>query len=194
MKPARIITLLVISLAVLALAACGPAAAPAGQVVVVKETVVVEQPAAAAPVVAAPAEATQPGYAPFCQSAPAGCEAPEVEMLDNKYCVKKIPYAIMSVPAGTTYESLDPDLECQDQAHSDGSLRITCSSGRELWSYDLKVCNGACSAPNLVMDSPQCPAGYGFDAANQCCAQPAAGGDAGCVVYQVDIGACPMPQ
>jgi hypothetical protein len=174
------------------LAACGPAAAPAPEVVVVKETVVVEQPAAAAE--AAPAEVAQPQYAPACPATGSSCQAPEVEMLDNKYCVKKIPYAIMSVPAGTTYESLDPDLECQDQVHSDGSLRITCSSGEELWSYNLKLCSGSCSGAQLDMNSGQCQEGFGYDAANGCCAPAAQGGDAGCMVYQVDIGACPLPQ
>jgi hypothetical protein len=191
MKTVRILAVATAALAVL-LAACGPAAAPAPEVVVVKETVVVEQPAA--PQAEAPAAAPQPQYAPICQTAATGCQPPEVEMLDNKYCVKKIPYAIMSVPAGTTYESLDPDMKCQDQEHSDGSLRITCSSGEELWSYNLKLCNGACAAPALDMNSGQCQQGYGYDAANGCCAPPAPSGDAGCVVYQVDIGACPLPQ
>ena len=193
MKTVRILALSLATLAVL-LAACGPSSAPAPEVVVVKETVVVEQPAAAAPQAEAPAAAPQPQYAPACPATATGCQAPEVEMLDNKYCVKKIPYAIMSVPAGTTYESLDPDMECQDQMHSDGTLRITCSSGEELWSYNLKVCNGACAAPQLDMNSGQCQQGYGYDAANGCCAPPAPAGDAGCTVYQVDIGACPLPQ
>jgi hypothetical protein len=173
------------------LAACGPASAPAPEVVVVKETVVVEQPAAAEPAAPAPAQAE---YAPQCPAAASGCEAPTVEMLDTKYCVKKIPYAIMSVPAGTTYEPLDEDLKCVDQSHSDGSLRISCHSGIELWSYNLKLCNGACAAPQLDMNSSQCQEGFGYDAANGCCAQPSAGGEAGCTVYQVDIGACPLPQ
>jgi hypothetical protein len=118
-------------------------------------------------------------------------------MIDNKYCVEKVPYAIMSVPAGTTYESQDPDMACVDQMHSDGNLRVTCHSvsSKELWSYDLKVCNSACAAaPSLQMGTGQCPDGYGFDAANQCCAAPEPASEAGCVIYQVDLGACPEPQ
>ncbi len=191
MNPARISFLLLLSLLLMAACAPAPAAAPAPEVVVVKETVVVEQPAPVEP--PPPEQGAAPQYAPLCQAA-SGCAAPEVEMLDNKYCVEKIPYAIMSVPAGTTYESLDPKLKCQDQMHSDGSLRITCYSGKELWSYDMKVCNGACAAPQLDMTSGQCQEGYGYDAANQCCAQPSSGGEAGCTVYQVDIGACPLPK
>jgi hypothetical protein len=114
-------------------------------------------------------------------------------MLDNKYCIEKVPYAIMSVPAGTTYESLDPDLACVDQLHSDGNLRVTCHSvsSKQLWSYDIKVCNGACTAPALQMGTDQCQEGYGYDAANQCCAAPPPASGDGCTTYTVDIGACP---
>jgi hypothetical protein len=193
MNKIRLILVLMLSLLV-TLAACGPAAAPAPEVVTVRETVVVEQTAVVEPAIPAPAEGSAPEYAPFCQAAASGCGAPEVEMLDNKYCVDKVPYAIMAVPAGTTYEPLDADLKCVDQMHADGRLRVTCSSGEELLSYQLKVCNGACAAPVLDTNSAQCPAGYGYDAANQCCGQPAAGGEGGCTVYQVDLGACPLPQ
>ncbi|MFL7869767.1 MAG: hypothetical protein AB8I58_13120 [Anaerolineales bacterium] len=141
-------------------------------------------------------EPTQPQYAPFCDRPPAGCEAPTVEMLDNKYCISKVPYAIMSVPFDTTYESLDLDLQCVDQMHSDGSLRVTCHSvtGKELWSYDLKVCNGSCSAPALQMGTGQCPEGYGYDPTSMCCAAPSPASGDGCTTYTVDLGACPQPK
>ncbi|MDK1119571.1 MAG: hypothetical protein QGM50_12395 [Anaerolineae bacterium] len=175
------------------LTACGGAAPP-------EPAPVVEQPPATQPPATveptAPPAPTQPQYAPFCQAASTGCEAPTVEMLDNKFCVKKWPYAIMSVPAGSTYEPLDERLECQDQLHADGNLRITCNDieGRQLYSYDLKVCNGACTAPALEMGTGQCPDGYGYDSANLCCAAPAPSGGDGCTTYTVDLGACPDPQ
>jgi len=141
-----------------------------------------------------PAAPAEPQYAPFCEAAAAtGCAAPTVDMLDNKYCIEKVPYAIMSVPAGTTYQSLDPDLECVDQLHNDGSLRVTCHSlsSKQLWSYDLQFCNGACSAPALQMDTGQCPEGYGYDSASMCCSAPAPASGDGCTTYTVDLGACP---
>ena len=152
MKNVRFLFIFVAVIAIL-LTACGaaPAAEPAPVVEQPPAAEPTTAPPAAAPVEsAAPAEPAQPQYAPFCEAAAAtGCEAPAVQMLDNKYCIEKVPYAIMSVPAGTTYESLDPDMECVDQMHSDGNLRVTCHSSRvnRLVSYDLKVCNGACSAP-----------------------------------------------
>jgi len=166
------------------------------------EPPIVEQPQEPAPTpvppTAAPtkpAPSPEPQYAPFCEAtAPAGCEAPAVEMLDNKYCIEKVPYAIMAVQAGTTYQSLDPDLDCVDQLHNDGSLRVTCHSvtSKQQWSYDIKVCNSACSVPALQMETGQCPEGYGYDAASMCCAAPSPASSDGCTTYTVDLGGCPQ--
>lgn len=201
MKTTRLIFVIATS-AVFLLTACGGQApaqpAPADQPSVV-------EPAAPAPAEPAqpaepvepppPPEPAQPEYAPFCDTAPAGCEAPTVEMRDNKYCIDKVPYAIMAVPVGTTYESLDDDMMCVDQIAGD-EMRISCHSvtSKQLWSYDLKVCNSACAAPALQMDTGQCPDGYGYDPANTCCAAPEPSGSDGCITYQVDLGACPDPQ
>jgi hypothetical protein len=166
----------------------------------------VEQPSAVEPTASSPPTTTpsdpasepptQPQFAPFCQSAPTGCEAPTVTLLDENYCVEKVPYVIMSVQAGTTYESQDPDMECVDQMHNDGTLRVTCHSlsNKDLISYDLKVCNSACSGPALQMGTGQCPEGYGYDSANMCCAAPAPASSDGCTTYKVDIRVCPNPQ
>ena len=83
-------------------------------------------------------------------------------------------------------------MDCVDQMVED-EMRITCHSvtSKELWSYDLKVCNGACSAsPSLQMGTDQCPEGYGFDTASQCCAAPEPASEASCITYQVDLGDC----
>lgn len=200
MKTARF--MFVFAAATILLVSCG------GLAPVDEQAPIVEQPQEPAPtsvpptsVPAEPASAvavsTQPQYAAFCEATDqTGCQVPTVDMLDNKYCIEKVPYAIMAVPAGTTYEALDPDMTCVDQMHSDGHLRITCHSvtSKELWSYDLKVCNGACKAPALQMDTGQCPAGYGYDPNNLCCAAPVPASGDGCTTYTVDIGACAEPQ
>lgn len=191
MKNARFLFVFVAVVVVLLTACGGPAPttepAPAvEQPTDVEPTALPAEPASAA-------EPAQPQYAPFCEAAAAsGCEAPTVTMLDNKYCIERVPYAIMAAPAGTTYESQDPDMECVDQMHNDGTLRITCHSisGKDLWSYDLKVCNSACSATSLEMGTDQCPEGYGYDAANQCCSAPVPSSSDGCTIYRVDLGVC----
>jgi len=202
MKTIRILFVFMVA-SLMLLTACGgatpPEPAPVEQPPVVEPAEPAEQPPTSAPTEPAPpTDPPPPQYAPFCETAPAtGCEAPTVEVIDNKYCIEKVPYVIMSVPAGTSYESQDPDMECVDQIHSDGNLRVTCHSvtSKELWSYDLKLCNGGCAAaPSLQMGTGQCPDGYGFDAASQCCAAPEPASEAGCIVFQVDIGGCPDPQ
>jgi len=140
-----------------------------------------------------PAATTEPRYAPFCEAVAAnGCEAPKVTMIDPKYCVDKVPYVIISVLPGTTFESSDLDLLCNQEMHNDGNLRIACHSlsGKDSWSYDLKLCNSACTTPALQMENGQCPEGYGFDTANMCCATPAPASADGCTTFQVDLRVC----
>jgi hypothetical protein len=162
------------------------------QPTVVKPTI---PPPTTSPIVP-PTGPTQPQYAPFCESAPPACGAPIVTILDTSYCVDKVPYAIMSVQPGTTYETPDLDFQCVDQMHSDGTMRVTCHSvtGKQLWSFDLQFCNSACNTPALQMGTGQCPEGYGYDSAKTCCAVPVPANADGCTVYQVDLGACPDAQ
>ena len=181
--------------AVFLLAACSGAKVPKPANVVEQPTVVEPTPTKPAPVASPEPEPTQPQYAPFCETASIGCETPAIEMLDKAYCVKRVPYAIMAAPDGTSYESLDPDLVCIDEDHNDGRLRITCHSlsGKQIWAYDIKVCNSACAAPGLQMETGQCPENYGYNAANACCAAPAPSGSDGCTIYRVELGACYVP-
>lgn len=186
----RLIPFLFAMMLLLALSACGSAPAPTPEVVVVKETVVVEVPAEA-PAEEPAAEPAAPQFAPICAATASDCAPPEIEMGDNNFCNEKQVYAIMSAPGGTTYESTDPAMKCVDQVHADGSLRITCwVPGEQLLAYDMKVCNSACAAPQLDMASDQCQEGFGYDAANGCCAEPPAGGEAGCALYTVNLGTC----
>lgn len=120
---------------------------------------------------------------PICESGTA-CAAPVVEVRD-RFCVEKVPYALLAAPGDSAYQALHPDLKCTSQLHSSGELLITCT-GAALTSYDLQVCNGACAPPTPVNDG-QCPQGYGYDAAAQCCIPPQS---PSCVTVRVDIGTC----
>jgi len=143
------------------MAACGGTPPTLAPTPALEQSPVVEPtvpPATIAPVEASveasalpDATATLLQYAPACQVASSGCEAPTVTMLDNSYCVEKVPYAIMSLPAGTTYESEELDFQCRDQMHSDGTMRVTCHSvtGKQLWPFDLRLCNSACNVQPL---------------------------------------------
>jgi hypothetical protein len=160
-------------LTVLAAAACSPAAQPA--------SAPANQPAAAAPAVA------------LCQN-PTTCQAPDV-VLHQIDCANKIPYTNVLVPAGTKFEVLDKsgDFTCKDSGKVvDGKTVLICY-GKELYSFNLKLTNSACGGAALTTGTGQCQQGYGYDAAQKCCA-PVAGDQAGSTTVQVDLGACPLPR
>lgn len=196
MKNAQILSIIIAVIALL-LAACG-APAQAAEPTSIMEPSTEDEPATSPPTAeqAEPAESaapTQPQYAPFCEAAAGnGCQAPTVTMIDPKYCVDKVPYVILSVLPGTTFKSSDLDMQCIEQMHNDGNLRITCHSlsGKDSWSYDLQLCNSACTTPALQMETGQCPEGYGYDTANLCCAAPAPASGDGCTTFQVDLRVC----
>lgn len=175
--------------------ACGVSVAPATQAAPPPVQIV----PTIAPVVVAPATAQQPAppvqaFAPACQAA-TSCAAPAVEEMDTEvtktYCVKKIPYQNILVAPGTTFETLDPsgDFKCQDSGTLvDGKAVIACT-GKNLWAYELKLINPACSASALTTGASQCQQGLGYDAAQNCCA-PLTGGDSGSVTIKVNLGSC----
>lgn len=176
--------------------ACGGSAAPATQAAPPPVEVVPTQ--APAEVVAPTQQPAAPAqtFAPACQAA-TSCAAPDVKNTEgvDTFCVEKIPYQNISVPPGTTFETLDPkgELKCQDSGTVvDGKNVITCT-GKELWTYELKFTNSACAANALATGTGQCQDGLGYDAAQNCCA-PLTAADAGSVTIKVNMGACPLPK
>ena len=188
---------------VLFASACGGSAAPATQAAQPSVGVVPTQAPAqgvaptqgAAPTVQQP---TAPGqtFAPACQAA-TSCAAPDVKDTEaaSTFCVEKIPYQNISVMPGTKFESLDPkgELKCQDSGTVvNGKSVITCS-GKQLWTYELKLTSSACAANALATGTGKCQDGSGYDAAQNCCA-PLTTGGAGSVTIKVNIGSCPIPK
>ncbi len=164
-------------LTILAAAACAPAAtsAPAANVPTAN------QPAAAAPAV------------PLCKAATT-CQAPVAE-LHKIDCANKVPYTNVLVPAGTNFEVVDKsgNFTCNDSGNVvDGKTVLTCY-GTQLQTFDLKLTNGACGGAALTTGTGQCQQGYGYDAAQNCCA-PTGGDQAGSTTVHVDLGGCPLPR
>jgi len=156
------------------------------------------QPPAAQPVEPPPAAPPADGQtAPLCQTGATSCTVPDVTDTEatDTYCVEKIPYQNILVPDGTTWEVLDTsgDFTCTDQATFVDGKRVIACSGKELFAFQLKLTNPACGGGNLATGTGQCQEGFGFDAAQQCCA-PVGAGDAGSVTITVNMGACPLPQ
>jgi hypothetical protein len=176
-------------LSVLALSACNsvfvPAPTPTPAPTAILPT---SAPPPIQPVVASPTASVQ--SAPLCTVDPLAlaCTPPLVEERD-KFCVKKIPYALMALPVGTNFQPADSGLTCTDEGVRDGMQMVSCT-GKRLVSYDLKVCNSTCSAAApLTTGTAQCPQGYGYNAAAGCC-WPMPAPDAGCKLFKVDIGTC----
>jgi hypothetical protein len=165
----------VAALAITISGACAPAAtqAPAPQ------TGPVGQPVAAVEL------------APLCQGGGA-CQVPTAEQYQIG-CVKKVPYTNVVVEPGTSFEVLDKsgDFTCNDSGAVVNGKQVLSCYGKELFDFDLKLTNTACGGGNLQAGTGQCQEGYGFDAAQQCCAP--LGGESGSVVVRVELGPCPLP-
>jgi hypothetical protein len=130
--------------------------------------------------------------APVCQDT-VSCQAPAVEQHEIA-CVKKVPYTNVSVPPGTTYEVLDKSggFSCVDSGMVVNGKEVLTCHGTELLSFDLKLTNSSCSGASLATGTGQCQQGYGYDAAQNCCA-PVTGDSGGSTTVRVDLGACPLP-
>lgn len=140
-----------------------------------------ETAAIAAPLTAATSSPTA-ALAPTC-AAPPVLATPIIKDID-KFCVERNPYTTLSIPAGATFESLDPDFFCKVEYTRDGRSALSCT-GKAAYAFQLKVCQ----PQPISLSETQCQSGFQFDPANQCCAAPAA--DAGCRIYKVETRGCP---
>ncbi len=123
---------------------------------------------------------------PFAPACAAGIVIPMPAVKEtNKACVTKIPYTLVSIPEGATFEPLNPKLSCAIETTSNGKTIISCT-GQQLFSYNLKVC-----VPPVVSsaDLGKCAQDSIFDSTNQCCVVPPPDG-AGCTIFKVDLRSC----
>lgn len=171
---------------------CSPAATPAPtqELTEVPTIEITEPPASPVPTSGnLPAVPTSEQQAPVCTVDPlaGACSVPKVTTL-SKFCVSKIPYTVLGIPPSASFESLDAELKCKDEKVWGGIRQVSCT-GKELYSYEIKVCDTTCSAAPLETGSSKCPAGYGYSEAANCCWQPSTQ-EAGCTIFKLDISAC----
>ncbi len=122
-------------------------------------------------------------FAPNCSSVTI-IPTPAIRELD-KTCVEKNPYTLLSIPEGTTFQSLDPDFFCKIENTRNGKSALSCT-GKPAFSFDLKICTPS----NFSTDIIKCPQASVFDSVNQCCTA-APPQDAGCTIIELDIRSCP---
>jgi len=140
MKKTNSILMLTAVFVVIFAAACGAPAAPATQAA----APAAEQPAVQQPVVEQPA-VQQPAAEQPTAEQPAAPLVLKDTVASETYCVQKIPYQNIMLDPGTTFESLDSkgELKCSDSGTVvDGKNVITCT-GKELWTYELKITSEA---------------------------------------------------
>ena len=162
--------------------------------------------AAPAPTQALPVAAVQPTqtasaiqptngavFAPTCQNISSSCTVPNVgdTVASETTCLQKVPYQLIFVPEGTTFEVLDPtNLTCVDNGGVvDGKHVIECH-GTELWTTQLRLTNVTCGSNTLATGTGQCQEGYGYDATQNCCA-PVTSSAGNSVMINVNMGGCP---
>ncbi len=130
--------------------------------------------------------------APVCQAAQT-CAALDAEQIPIA-CVKKIPYTNVLVPVGTTFEVVDPaaDFMCLDTGTMVNGKEVLTCHGQELFSFQLRLSNPACSGAGLSVGTGQCDVGFGYDTDQKCCA-PIGDGSVASTIVTVSLGACPLP-
>ncbi len=130
--------------------------------------------------------------APICQASET-CAALDAVQIPLP-CVKKVPYTNVLVPVGTSFEVLDQsgDFMCLDTGVVLNDKEVLTCHGTELYSFQLRLTNTACSGTELSTGSGQCDDGYGYDAEQKCCV-PVNSTSAGSTTVTVNLGACPLP-
>ncbi len=117
------------------------------------------------------------------------CRLPSGEAR-SQFCSKKVPYTLVVLSVGDTYQVLSPGILCTDAGVKNGSQLLTCTGAQS--TFAMRVCNPAC-APGPSTPATQspglCPPGFNYLAERGCC-QAAATDPAGCVTLKFDIGAC----
>lgn len=141
-----------------------------------------------------PSPTATPEYAPFCAPdaasipTPAQCQLPIAEQ-STVFCTNKIPYNLIFINEGATYEVLSAGFQCTDAGMKDGKKILTCT-GPMSSSFELRVCDPACAVPTIQAEITQCPQAYIYDSLRGCCTQEPQPIDQNCVLLSLGTKSC----
>jgi len=143
-----------------------------------------------------PVGTSTPKFAPFCQPSsaniftptPLQCQMPIAEQ-SSAFCSNKVPYNLILVNPGSTYESLNEDITCSEAGTKDGKQILTCT-GPMGFPFDLRVCDPACAIPTFQAGTTHCPQDYNFNSLLGCCEQVPQPIDQNCVVLNLQVKRC----
>jgi hypothetical protein len=137
-----------------------------------------------------------PKFAPFCEPSSANvftptpfqCQVPIAEQ-SSTFCSSKVPYNLILVNIGSTYEISNEEVTCSDGGIKDGRQILTCTGPMASY-FELRVCDPACAIPTFRAETTHCPQDYHFDENLQCCAQRPQPVDQNCVVLKLQTKSC----
>ncbi|GAB4503517.1 MAG: hypothetical protein Fur0043_05090 [Anaerolineales bacterium] len=141
-----------------------------------------------------PSASPTPEFAPFCAPeavsvpTPAGCQLP-IAWEGDAFCNKKIPYNLVFMNPGSTYETLSESFRCSSEGLQDGKQVISCT-GPMAASYEVRICDPACIVPTAGSESALCPPGYTLDEALECCAPQTQITQPNCVTLKIKTKSC----
>ncbi len=118
------------------------------------------------------------------------CTLPSGNQRDQ-FCVNKVPYTLIAIPAGDTYQATTVGIACDDAGVKNGFQLLTCT-GPQSYTFNLQVCSAACAVPTSAVTatpSGRCPSGYDYLPDQQCC-QASTNDQNGCVTLSFDIRSC----
>ncbi len=137
---------------------------------------------------------TTPVFAPSCApdavnlESPTQCQLPIAEV-GSTFCTKKVPYNLLFINAGATYEVLTENFKCSDAGKKDGRQIVTCS-GPMASAFEVRVCDPVCVVPTLQTEITQCPQGFYYNNLQGCCAQEPLPASQSCVVLILETTSC----
>lgn len=135
-----------------------------------------------------------PEYAPLCEPGaasvptPVGCQFPLAEQ-SSVFCTNKIPYNLILINEGATYEVLSLGFTCADAGMKDGKKIVTCT-GLMSSAFELRVCDPACALPTVQAEITQCPQSYLYDSLRGCCTQEPPPADQSCMTLSLATRSC----
>ena len=137
-----------------------------------------------------------PKFAPFCEPSsanvftptPLQCQMPIAEQ-SSLFCSSKVPYNLILINAGSTYEISNEDVTCSDGGMKGGRQILTCTGPMASY-FELRVCDLACAIPTFQAETTHCPQDYHFDEFLQCCGQGPQPIDQNCVVLKLQTKSC----
>ena len=196
MKKLRVSALSAYLMFALFAASCTPAATPTvAPTLAATSTPIPTETATLVPVptsTEAPATATA-AFAPYCQAnAPtpaASCQLPIAEQ-SATYCTKKVPYNLITMNIGATYQVITTRVTCTDAGTLNGKQLVACT-GPMAFNFKLQVCDPSCAAPTVQAGVTTCPQGTTYNDFQGCCSQETSVAP-NCTVLSLDTTTCAM--